>query len=77
MEKKTLREQMEENHKASQALEKEPKNVVAKSYFQGEPTDLINITNSMINSLKPKRQGEKPGRYALTIMIENITPNNS
>ena len=68
---------MEENHKVSQALDKEPKNVVAKSYFQGEPSDLINITNSMINSLKPKKQGEKVGRYAVTIMIENITPNNS
>ena len=72
-----LREKMEKNQQVKEALKEEPKNVVVKSYFQGEPSDLINITNSMINSLKPKKQGEKVGRYAVTIMIENITPNNS
>ena len=72
-----LREKMEKNQQVKEALEEEPKKVIAKSYFQGEPSDLINITAPMFNSLKPKKQGEKPGRYAVTMMIEEITPKTS
>ena len=72
-----LREKMENNQQVKEALEEEPKKVVAKSYFQGEPSDLINITGSMFNSLKPKKTGEQPKRYAVTMMVEEVTPKTS
>jgi hypothetical protein len=72
-----LREKMEKNQQVKEALEKEPKKVIAKSYFQGEPSDLINITNPMFNSLKPKKTGEQAKCYAVTMMIEEITPKTS
>ena len=70
---KGLREQLEKNHQLSQAIEEEPKKVVIKSYIQGEPMDLINVTSSMFKSLQPKKQGEQNSRYALTIMVEEIS----
>lgn len=70
---KGLREQLEKNHQLSQAIEEEPKKVVIKSYIQGEPMDLINVTSSMFKSLQPKKQGEQSSRYALTIMVEEIS----
>ena len=70
---KGLREQLEKNHKLAQAVEEEPSKVVIKSYIQGEPIDLINVTSSMFKSLQPKKQGEQSSRYALTIMVEEIS----
>ena len=72
-----LREKMEKNQQVKEALEDEPKKVIVKSYFQGEPSDLINITGPMFNSLKPKKTGEQAKRYAVTMMIEEVTPKTS
>jgi hypothetical protein len=71
---KGLREQLEKNQKIEQGIEKEPRNVVFKSYLQGEPVDLSKITNTMFQSLLPHKQGEQTRKFAMTMMIEELFP---
>ena len=69
-----LRAQLEKNQKIEQGIEKEPSNVVFKSYLQGEPADLSKITNTMFQSLLPHKQGEQTRKFAMTMMIEELFP---
>lgn len=56
---------------------KEPKNVVCKMFFEGTPNDLSLVVSQVINSLKPKRPNLQPHRFALTMMIEDLTSERS
>ena len=74
---KELKETLEKNAQLSKVIDEEPRKVVSKIYLQGDPMDLYNVCNSIFNSLKPKKQGERPGKFALTLMVEDITPKNT
>ena len=67
-----LKRKIAENKAAEEAISKEPKNVILKSYFQGTPNDLNNFSNSVFNSLKIKQTSTTQKLYALTMMVEEI-----
>ena len=67
-----IKELMEKNSHTKAQLEKEPTNVITKMYLQSTASGIINTVTTLMNPLKPQQSNEKPKRFAMTLLIEEL-----